>query len=181
MKLYVVHMDASCCWLLKRGCIPAWLRPGCILYCPPAPSWQHQHQHSCQPHTQLPVTPCAELLELHTGLTFVLPTVPPAPRIRTAYMLYCLPIVLPHSKDSTASLPATWSLPVHSSIFCMLYCLPIVPPCSKDSTSVTACYLELAEKVRAGLGHIDPYFAKLADGMVAWIETWQALNPDYEK
>jgi reversibly glycosylated polypeptide/UDP-arabinopyranose mutase len=57
----------------------------------------------------------------------------------------------------------------------------VVPPCSKDSTSVIACYLELADKVRAGLGHIDPYFAKLADGMVAWIETWQALNPDYEK
>jgi reversibly glycosylated polypeptide/UDP-arabinopyranose mutase len=51
-------------------------------------------------------------------------------------------------------------------------------PCSKDSTSVIACYLELAEKVRAGLAHIDPYFSKLADGMEAWIEIWQALNPE---
>lgn len=55
----------------------------------------------------------------------------------------------------------------------------LILACSKDSTSVIACYLELAEKVRAGLGHIDPYFAKLADGMVAWIEAWQALNPDF--
>jgi len=53
--------------------------------------------------------------------------------------------------------------------------------CSKDSTSVVACYLELADKVRTGLGHIDPYFQKLADGMVAWIQCWQTLNPEYEK
>jgi reversibly glycosylated polypeptide/UDP-arabinopyranose mutase len=57
----------------------------------------------------------------------------------------------------------------------------IVLPCSKDSTSVIACYLELAEKVRSGLAHIDPYFNKLADGMEAWIEIWQTLNPEYEK
>lgn len=32
-------------------------------------------------------------------------------------------------------------------------------------------------QVRAGLSHLDPYFSKLADGMVAWIESWQKLNP----
>lgn len=37
--------------------------------------------------------------------------------------------------------------------------------------------LELAEKVRAGLGHIDPYFLKLADGMINWIACWNQLNP----
>ena len=36
---------------------------------------------------------------------------------------------------------------------------------------------ELAEKVRAGLGHLDPYFDKLANGMVAWIAAWKELNP----
>jgi reversibly glycosylated polypeptide/UDP-arabinopyranose mutase len=37
--------------------------------------------------------------------------------------------------------------------------------------------MELAEKVRAGLSHIDPYFSKLADGMLAWLECWQKINP----
>lgn len=46
---------------------------------------------------------------------------------------------------------------------------------SKDSTTAEECYLELAEKVRKGLGHIDPYFNKLADGMLAWIASWQQL------
>jgi reversibly glycosylated polypeptide/UDP-arabinopyranose mutase len=32
-------------------------------------------------------------------------------------------------------------------------------------------------QVRKGLGHIDPYFEKLANGMVAWIEGWRLLNP----
>lgn len=48
---------------------------------------------------------------------------------------------------------------------------------SKSTTSVEDLYLELADKVRAGLGHIDPYFSKLADGMVAWIAGWRLLNP----
>lgn len=48
---------------------------------------------------------------------------------------------------------------------------------SKESTTAEACYVEMAEKVRKGLGHIDPYFIKLADGMLAWIECWKQLNP----
>lgn len=39
-------------------------------------------------------------------------------------------------------------------------------------------YLELAEKVRTGLAHVDPYFEKLATGMVDWIECWRKLNPE---
>lgn len=39
-------------------------------------------------------------------------------------------------------------------------------------------YLELAEHVRKGLAHVDPYFVKLADGMIAWIAAWRQLNPD---
>lgn len=34
-------------------------------------------------------------------------------------------------------------------------------------------------QVRGGLGHLDPYFAKLADAMVAWIECWRKLNPEH--
>ncbi len=48
---------------------------------------------------------------------------------------------------------------------------------SKTTTNVEECYLELAELVRKGLGHIDPYFIKLADGMVDWIAGWRLLNP----
>ncbi|GAX84365.1 hypothetical protein CEUSTIGMA_g11787.t1 [Chlamydomonas eustigma] len=47
---------------------------------------------------------------------------------------------------------------------------------SKENTTAEACYLELAEKVRKGLGPIDPYFIKLADGMLAWIACWQMMN-----
>lgn len=65
---------------------------------------------------------------------------------------------------------------VPTPAFLCLLCL-----CSKDSTTVIACYLELADKVRSGLGHIDPYFAKIADAMVAWIQSWQAMNPEFEK
>lgn len=47
---------------------------------------------------------------------------------------------------------------------------------SKENTTAEACYLELAEKCRTGLGHIDPYFIKLADGMMNWIACWEQLN-----
>jgi hypothetical protein len=36
-------------------------------------------------------------------------------------------------------------------------------------------------QVKASLGPIDPYFTKLADAMVAWIDCWQKLNPNGEK
>lgn len=48
---------------------------------------------------------------------------------------------------------------------------------SKSCTTVEEAYVELSDKVRKGLGHIDPYFLKVADGMVAWIEGWKLLNP----
>ena len=31
-------------------------------------------------------------------------------------------------------------------------------------------------QVREGLGPVDPYFTKLADAMVTWIEAWRSLN-----
>eukprot|EP00983_Pelagomonas_calceolata_P005857 193203-Pelagomonas_calceolata.AAC.1 len=40
---------------------------------------------------------------------------------------------------------------------------------------------DVLSTVRKGLGHIDPYFDKLADGMVAWIAGWQQLNPPAPK
>ena len=32
-------------------------------------------------------------------------------------------------------------------------------------------------QVQEGLGGVDPYFGKLADGMRAWIAAWDQLNP----
>jgi reversibly glycosylated polypeptide/UDP-arabinopyranose mutase len=33
--------------------------------------------------------------------------------------------------------------------------------------------------VREGLGHIDDYFLKVADGMLAWCACWRQLNPQH--
>ena len=35
-------------------------------------------------------------------------------------------------------------------------------------------------QVRKELGPVDPYFSKLADGMITWIEAWAQLNPNSE-
>ena len=52
---------------------------------------------------------------------------------------------------------------------------------TEGSNDVYTCMEELAEKVRVGLGHLDPYFDKLANGMLAWIAAWKELNPQTEK
>ncbi|KAF2298974.1 hypothetical protein GH714_029472 [Hevea brasiliensis] len=46
----------------------------------------------------------------------------------------------------------------------------------KECTTVQKCYIELAKQVKEKLGKIDPYFIKLADAMVTWIEAWDELN-----
>jgi reversibly glycosylated polypeptide/UDP-arabinopyranose mutase len=35
----------------------------------------------------------------------------------------------------------------------------------------------MSKQVKEKLGKIDPYFDKLADAMVTWIEAWDELNP----
>lgn len=45
---------------------------------------------------------------------------------------------------------------------------------SKAATDAELCMLELAEKVTEKLGKVDPYFEKLAQGMVTWIELWRS-------
>lgn len=47
----------------------------------------------------------------------------------------------------------------------------------KECTTVQACYIELSKQVKEKLGKIDPYFTKLGDAMVTWIEAWDELNP----
>ncbi|KAK1306402.1 UDP-arabinopyranose mutase 1 [Acorus calamus] len=46
----------------------------------------------------------------------------------------------------------------------------------KDCNTSQKCYIELSKLVRARLGKIDPYFIRLADAMVTWIEAWDELN-----
>ncbi|CAN1838772.1 Probable UDP-arabinopyranose mutase 2 [Linum perenne] len=48
---------------------------------------------------------------------------------------------------------------------------------SKDATTVQKCYIELSKEVKEKLGKVDPYFDKLADAMVTWIDAWDELNP----
>ncbi|KAF2311520.1 hypothetical protein GH714_024531 [Hevea brasiliensis] len=46
----------------------------------------------------------------------------------------------------------------------------------KECTTVEKCYIELSKLVKEKLGPIDPYFHKLGDAMVTWIEAWEELN-----
>ena len=56
-----------------------------------------------------------------------------------------------------------------------LPCAPLHPPPRHPTAAPPPLPPPL--QVRVGLAHLDPYFVKLADGMVAWIECWQMLNP----
>ncbi|KAE8686094.1 Phenylalanine--tRNA ligase [Hibiscus syriacus] len=47
----------------------------------------------------------------------------------------------------------------------------------KDYTTVQKCYVELSKQIKEKLGKIDPYFHKLAEAMVTWIQVWDELNP----
>lgn len=87
---------------------------------------------------------------------------------------------LPYIFHSKASNPFTNLRKEYKGIFWQEEVIPFFQQVelSKDSTTAIDCYIELAEKVRAGLSHIDPYFQKLADGMLAWVDCWQKVNPE---
>ncbi|KAF7057295.1 hypothetical protein CFC21_064597 [Triticum aestivum] len=46
----------------------------------------------------------------------------------------------------------------------------------KECDTVQKCYISLSQQVKEKLGKIDPYFIKLADAMVIWIEARDMLN-----
>lgn len=50
---------------------------------------------------------------------------------------------------------------------------------SKEADSSLKCMYELAELIRDNLKNLDPYFVKLADGMISWCESWKQLNPEF--
>lgn len=45
---------------------------------------------------------------------------------------------------------------------------------SQTAKDAGTCMLELADMVKAELGKVDPYFEKLAQGMVTWVQVWNA-------
>ncbi|KAJ8484404.1 hypothetical protein OPV22_016889 [Ensete ventricosum] len=86
---------------------------------------------------------------------------------------------LPYIWHSKASNPFVNLKKEYNGIFWQEELIPFFQSVvlSKDCSTVQKCYVELSKQVREKLGKIDPYFNKLADAMVTWIEAWDELNP----
>jgi len=86
---------------------------------------------------------------------------------------------LPYIYHSKASNPFVNLRKEYKGIFWQEDIIPffqnVVLP--KECTTVQKCYIELSKQVKEKLSKIDPYFDKLADAMVTWIEAWDELNP----
>ncbi|XP_076889097.1 UDP-arabinopyranose mutase 1-like [Bidens hawaiensis] len=78
---------------------------------------------------------------------------------------------------------AGWCVKEYKGIFWQEEIIPFFQATSlpKECTTVQSCYVELARMVKDKLGKIDPYFVKLGDAMVTWIEAWDELNPKESK
>ncbi|CAN4122040.1 unnamed protein product [Withania somnifera] len=78
---------------------------------------------------------------------------------------------------------AGWCTKEYNGIFWQEEIIPFFQAATlpKECTTVQQCYLELAKQVKEKLSKIDPYFTKLGDAMVTWIEAWDELNPTGEK
>lgn len=86
---------------------------------------------------------------------------------------------LPYIWHSKASNPFVNLKKEYKGIFWQEEIIPFFQATSlpKECTTVQQCYVELSKHVKDKLGKIDPYFVKLADAMVTWIEAWDELNP----
>ncbi|KAF9684013.1 hypothetical protein SADUNF_Sadunf04G0073600 [Salix dunnii] len=86
---------------------------------------------------------------------------------------------LPYIYHSKASNPFVNLKKEYKGIFWQEEIIPFFQAATlpKDCTSVQKCYIELSKQVKEKLGKVDPYFDKLADAMVTWIEAWDELNP----
>ena len=49
---------------------------------------------------------------------------------------------------------------------------------SAEADSALKCMRELAPQLRAALTSVDPYFDKLADGVLTWCDCWEAMHPE---
>ena len=85
---------------------------------------------------------------------------------------------LPYLWHSKASNPFVNLKKEYNGIFWQEEAIPffqsVILP--KDCNTVQNCYIELSKQVKEKLGKVDPYFNKLADAMVTWIEAWDELN-----
>lgn len=86
---------------------------------------------------------------------------------------------LPYIWHSKASNPFVNLKKEYKGIFWQEEIIPFfqASTLSKEHDTVQKCYNELAKQVKEKLGQVDPYFVKLADAMVTWIEAWDELNP----
>ncbi|KAK4706210.1 hypothetical protein R3W88_034226 [Solanum pinnatisectum] len=86
---------------------------------------------------------------------------------------------LPYIYHSKASNPFVNLKKEYKGIFWQEEIIPFFQTLtlSKEFTSVQKCYIELSRLVKEKLGTIDPYFLKLSEAMVTWIEAWDELNP----
>ncbi|CAN6470733.1 unnamed protein product [Victoria cruziana] len=86
---------------------------------------------------------------------------------------------LPYIWHSKASNPFVNLKKEYKGIFWQEEIIPFFQSATlpKDCTTVQKCYIELSKQVKEKLGKVDPYFLKLADAMVTWIEAWDELNP----
>ncbi|TQD83302.1 hypothetical protein C1H46_031159 [Malus baccata] len=87
---------------------------------------------------------------------------------------------LPYIYHSKASNPFVNLRKEYKGIFWQEEIIPFFQSAvlPKDCTTVQACYIELSKQVKENLSKVDPYFDKLADAMVTWIEAWDELNPN---
>ncbi|KAJ7971112.1 Alpha-1,4-glucan-protein synthase [UDP-forming] protein [Quillaja saponaria] len=86
---------------------------------------------------------------------------------------------LPYIWHSKASNPFVNLRKEYKGIFWQEEIIPFFQSAvlTKECTTVQKCYIELSKQVKEKLGKVDPYFDKLADAMVTWIEAWDQLNP----
>ncbi|KAE8673182.1 Alpha-1,4-glucan-protein synthase [Hibiscus syriacus] len=86
---------------------------------------------------------------------------------------------LPYIYHSKASNPFVNLRKEYKGIFCQEEIIPFFQKAifPKDCTSVRKFYIELAKQAKAKLSKVDPYFDKLPEAMVTWIEAWDELNP----
>ncbi|PQP91667.1 hypothetical protein Pyn_09740 [Prunus yedoensis var. nudiflora] len=83
-----------------------------------------------------------------------------------------------HSKASDPIIPLVNLREEYYGIFWQEELIPFFQSAvlTKACTTVQKCYIKLSKQVKAELGRIDPYFLKLADAMVTWVEAWDELN-----
>ncbi|XVE91643.1 hypothetical protein REPUB_Repub01dG0027600 [Reevesia pubescens] len=85
---------------------------------------------------------------------------------------------LPYIWHSKASNPFFNLKKEYNGIFWQEKAIPFFQSVAlpKDCTTVQQCYIALADQVKTKLGEVDPYFIKLADAMVTWIQAWDEVN-----